>query len=32
MTETHELIRLSAAELAEKLASGEVTSVEVTQT
>ena len=31
MTETPELIRLSAAELAEKLAAGEVTSVEVTQ-
>src|SRR5215217_5041827 len=31
MTDSNELIRLSAAELAEKLAAGEVTSVEVTQ-
>jgi aspartyl-tRNA(Asn)/glutamyl-tRNA(Gln) amidotransferase subunit A len=31
MTDSNELIRLSAARLAEKLAAGEVTSVEVTQ-
>ena len=31
MTETNELIRLSAAQLAKLLAAGEVTSVEVTQ-